>query len=404
MAKFIYVAKNQAGEVQKGEMDAAEEREVMEALRKDGFWPTMITKKREEKKVRVSFMNRFLSVPLKNRMIFCRHLSVMIGSGLSLSKALTILSSQEKNKTFKTIIGKVAIDVKKGMSFADAMKKYPKVFNAVFVSMIGMGELSGNLEEVLNILSEQLEKDHKLISKIRGAMIYPSVIISVMIIIGVIMMIFVIPKITSMFDEFDAELPFLTKMVILISDFMAANAVATIGGMIASVVGVRVFAKSTPGRKIFHKFFIKVPIFGTIITKVNSARFSRILSSLLDSGTSLVESLRITSDTLGNYYFKRATLQASKDVQKGVTLSEILHKHEDIFPYLVIQMIEVGEETGKTPAVLEKLAEFYEEEVDQVTKNLSSIIEPVLMVTIGTAVGLFAIAIIQPIYSLMESM
>lgn len=404
MAKFLYVAKNQAGKVQKGEMDAAEEREVMEALRKDGFWPTMITKKRERKKAQVSFVNRFLSVPLKNRMIFCRHLSVMIGSGLSLSKALTILASQEKNKTFRIIIEKVTIDVKKGIAFADAMSKYPKVFSSVFVSMIGMGELSGNLEDVLKILAEQLEKDHKLISKVRGAMIYPSVIVSVMIIIGIIMMIFVIPKITTIFDDFDAELPLLTRGVIAISDFMAANAIVTIGGIVTFIVGMRVFAKSPPGRKVFHKFFIKAPILGVIITKVNSARFSRILSSLLDSGTSLVESLRITSDTLGNHYFKSATLQASKDVQKGVTLSEILQKHKGVFPYLVIQMIEVGEETGKTPEVLKKLAGFYEEEVDQVTKNLSSIIEPVLMVTIGTAVGLFAIAIIQPIYSLMDKM
>lgn len=404
MAKFIYVAKNQAGKVQKGEMDAAEEREVMEALRKDGFWPTMITKKREKKKAQVSFMNRFLSVPLKNRMIFCRHLAVMIGSGLSLSKALTILASQEKNKTFRTIIEKVAVDVKKGVSFADAMSKYPKVFGSVFVSMIGMGELSGNLEEVLKILAEQLEKDHKLISKVRGAMIYPSVIVCVMFAIGIIMMIFVIPKIVTIFDDFDAELPLLTRAVIAISNFLAANAVFTLGGIVAFVIGIRAFAKSLPGRKVFHKFFIKAPILGMIITKVNSARFSRILSSLLNSGTSLVESLRITSDTLSNHYFKQATLQASKDVQKGVTLSEILKKHKKVFPYLVIQMIEVGEETGKTPEVLKKLAEFYEEEVDQVTKNMSSIIEPVLMVTIGTAVGLFAIAIIQPIYSLMEKM
>ncbi|MEA2006977.1 MAG: type II secretion system F family protein [Patescibacteria group bacterium] len=404
MAKFIYVAKNQEGEVQNGEMEASEEREVVEALRKDDFWPTTITKKKEQKKTKTSIMNSFMSVPLKNRMIFCRHLGVMINSGLSLSKALVILSSQEKNKTFKTVILKLAVDVKKGNTFADAMAKYPKVFGPVFVSMVRMGELSGNLEEILNILADQLEKDHKLISKVRGAMIYPSVIISVMLVIGVLMMIFVVPKLTSMFDEFGADLPIMTRILITVSDFMEANAAFVIGGMIAFVIGVRMFAKSPPGKKIFHKVFIKAPILGGIITKVNSARFSRILSSLLDSGTSLVESLRITSDTLGNHYFKKVVKRASEDVQKGVNLSEILQKNSDIFPYLVIQMIEVGEETGKTPEVLKNLAEFYEEEVDQITKNMSSIIEPVLMVIIGSAVGLFAMAIIQPIYSLMEKM
>ncbi len=160
MAKFIYVAKNQAGKVQKGEMDASEEREVVDFLRKDGFWPTMITKKKQQRKAKVSFMSSFMSVPLKNRMIFCRHLAVMINSGLSLSKSLVILSSQEKNKTFKTVIAKLAVDVKKGKTFADAMAKYPKVFGSVVVSMVRMGELSGNLEEILVILADQLEKDH----------------------------------------------------------------------------------------------------------------------------------------------------------------------------------------------------------------------------------------------------
>lgn len=404
MPKFFYVAKNKEGEVSNGDIDASDEREVMEELKKEGFWPTLIKKKEEKKKISVSFMDRFVKVSLKSKMIFCRHLAVMIGSGLSLSKALIIIGGQEKNKSFKAVIEKIATDVKKGIGFGDSMAKYPSVFNSVFVSMVRMGEISGNLEEILNILASQLEKDHKLISKVRGAMIYPAVIISVMIIIGVIMMTFVVPKLTSIFKDFGAELPFLTRMIISISDFMAANVILVFGSLIVFVVGTRLFAKTEQGRKIFHMFFIKAPILGQIVVKVNSARFSRILSSLLDSGTSLVESLNITADTLGNYYFKRAVQKAAIDVQKGKNLSEILKMYENVFPYLVIQMIEVGEETGKTPDVLVKLASFYEEEVDQVTKNMTSIIEPVLMVVIGSAVGLFAIAIISPIYSIMEEM
>ena len=400
--KYSYVAKNQAGKVEKGEMEAAEQREVVESLKKEGFWPTSISEKKKEKKRGGSILDRFLTVPLKNKMIFCRHLSVMIGSGLSLSKALVILAEQEKNKSFAKMIEKTAADVKKGVSFADAMAKYPRVFDSVFVSMVRMGEVSGNLEEILKILAEQLEKDHKLVSKVRGAMIYPSIIVVVMFVIGILIMIFVIPKITGVFSEFGAELPLLTRIIISVSGFVSKNAWLTIGIMIAVVVGIRLFSKTVPGRQIFHKLFLKGPVVGTIITKVNSARFARILSSLLESGTSLVESLKITSDTLGNYYFKKSCLKASKEVQKGVDLSKILTRYNNIFPYLVIQMMEVGEETGKTPEVLKKLAGFYEEEVDQITKNLSSIIEPVLMVIIGAAVGLFAIAIIQPIYSIME--
>ena len=404
MSKFFYVAKNQRGETKDGQMDASEEREVVEALKKDGFFPTLIKLKEEKNKIRVSFTDRFVRVSLKSRMIFCRHLAVMIGSGLSLSKALLIIEKQEKNKPFKTVIEKVADDVKKGVGFGDSMAKYPAVFNSVFVSMVRMGEASGNLEEILNILALQLEKDHKLVSKVRGAMIYPSVIISVMIIIGAIMMTFVVPKLTGIFSDYGAELPFLTRMFISVSDFMASNVLLVFGGMIGFVFGFMAFAKSTQGKKILHKFFIKAPIIGSIVIKVNSARFSRILSSLLDSGTSLVESLQITADTLGNYYFKKAAENAAVDVQKGKNLSEILKKYENIFPYLVIQMIQVGEETGKTPEVLVKLAVFYEDEVEQITKNMTSVIEPILMVIIGAAVGLFAFSMITPIYSIMNEM
>ncbi len=403
MPIFNYEAKNKDGKVEASEASFSSKGELVDQLRKRGFWPVSI-KEIETKKAKSSFFGGFVKISLKSRMIFCRHLAVMIGSGLSLSKALTILATQERNKAFKNIIQKIAGDVKEGIAFADSMQKYPKAFDSVFVSMVRMGELSGNLEDILLILSDQLEKDHKLVSKVRGAMIYPCVIIVVMIVIGFLMMAFVIPKITVIFKEFDAELPVLTRVVIGISDFMAANAILTIAAIIIAVVSVQMFYKTSSGQKFFHKIFLKAPILGTVITKVNSARFSRILSSLLSSGTSLVEALKITSDTLGNYYYKKACNESAQKVQKGIELSRILKEgYQDVFPYLVIQMMEVGEETGKTPEILKKLAYFYEEEVDQVTKNLSSIIEPVLMVVIGAAVGLFAIAIISPIYSVMSN-
>jgi type II secretory pathway component PulF len=224
-----------------------------------------------------------------------------------------------------------------------------------------------------------------------------------MIVIGILMMIFVVPKITAIFKDFGAELPILTRIVLGASDFMAAHVFLVLVSIVATIVFVIFFYKTTFGKKLFHKFFIKAPPIGKIVVQLNSARFSRILSSLLKSGVSLVEALRITSDTLGNYYFKTATKQASEDVQKGINLSEVLKKYDNIFPYLLIQMIEVGEETGKTPEILLELANFYEDEVDQVTQNLSSVIEPILMIVIGSAVGFFAIAIIQPIYSLTDT-
>lgn len=400
--KFQYKAKNKSGEIKEGEMEAISQGELAECLRREGFWLTEAKKINRGKKKSGSFLNRIFTVPLKNKTIFCRHLAVMIASGLSLSKALTILEQQEKNPTFKKAIGKIAEDVKKGVSFADAMKNHSTVFDAVFVSMVHVGEISGNLEEVLKILADQMEKDHRLISKVRGAMIYPSIILLAMIAIGILMMMFVIPKISGIFEDFGAELPLMTRLIIRVSDFMAANVAVTLGGIFLSVVLLRLFMKTKWGVLIFHKAYLKAPILGKVIIKVNSARFARILSSLLDSGISLVQALKITSDTLGNHYFKEAVSTAASRVQKGINLSEILGTENSVFPYLVIQMIQVGEETGKTPQVLKELAIFYEEEINQVTQNLSSIIEPVLMIIIGTAVGLFAVAIIQPIYSIMD--
>jgi len=404
MAKFFYVAKNKNGKVEQGETVVSSERELVEDLKKRGFWITSLREVKEDKKAPVSF-GIGQRVPLKSKMIFCRHLGVMIESGMSLSRALAVLCNQEKNKNLKKTIEGLAANVKKGISLADAMAKYPKVFNAVFVSMVRVGEVSGNLEEILKILANQLEKDYKLISKVRGAMIYPAVIVSLMVILGIVMMTFVIPKLTQIFKDFGAGLPLTTRIIIAVSDFMANNVILVFASLFGLVFGFIFFSRQEQGKRIFHKIYLKLPVLGQIVSKVNSARFSRILGSLLESGVSLIEALKITSDTLGNYYFKKIVLKSSNDVQKGVSLSKILKDDKnETFPYLVIQMLEVGEETGKTSSILLKLAEFYEEDVDQITKNLSSIIEPVLMVIIGSAVGLFAISIIQPIYSIMNSM
>jgi len=401
--KFEYLAKNKKGEEKKGVISTATKKEAAEQLKDKGLWPVFIEKVKIDKPRKKLFSGVSGSIPLKEKMIFCRHLGVMISSGLSMSRALEILGEQEGHGGFKKIIHNLTEDVKKGVSLADAMIKHPQAFNKVFTSMIKVGEAGGSLEEILNILSSQLEKDHKLVSKIKGALIYPAIIIAVMIVIGILMMMFVVPKITNVFEEFDAELPLITQIVIAISNFMAGNIILTFGAIVAFTAGVWFFYKSKSGIIIFHKIFLKTPVINTLVVKLNSARFSRILSSLLESGVSLVEALEITSDTLGNHYFKKSTKKASDDVQRGMALSDILSNNkENPFPFLVVKMLKVGEDTGKTPEVLENLADFYEEEVDQITQNLSAIIEPVLMVVVGIAVALFAVAIIKPIYSLME--
>jgi type IV pilus assembly protein PilC len=269
--------------------------------------------------------------------------------------------------------------------------------------MVRVGEAGGNLEEILVILANQLEKEHDLLRKVRGALVYPAVILVVMLGIGVVMMIYVVPQITKIFNDVNVELPILTRLVIGISNALVNYWPLIILALIALAVILKIFSVTPSGKKIGGFTIINLPIIGGIVIKLNCARFCRIYSSLLKSGISVTKSLEILSRTLNNFYYRRALLKAAEGVQKGINLSKIIYENQKIFPVLVPQMIEVGEETGKTEEVLAKLADFYEEEVSQITKNLSSIIEPILMLIIGGAVGVFAVSIIQPMYSVMEN-
>ncbi len=319
------------------------------------------------------------------------------------SRAVTNLSVQTKNKAFQKILLDVYDEVQAGKTLSEGLGKYPKVFNELFTSMVYVGEVSGNLEEILEILALQLEKEHDLLSKVRGAMIYPSVIVVAMIGIGILMLTYILPRITSVFKDMNVTLPASTRFIMVVSDFMRGHALMSTAIFFGSIIGVRLFASTTIGKRFFDWFFLRLPIVGNIIIKVNSARFARIYSSLLKSGVSVLDSLTIVKKTLSNLYYRDALDDAISEIQKGVDLSKVISRYPRIFPVLVPQIIQVGEETGKTEMVLRKLAEFYEEEVSQITKNMSSIIEPVLMLLIGGGVGFFAVAMLTPMYSVMEN-
>ncbi len=402
MPIYFYVAKNSKGEVKSGEMEGKDESRIAENLRSEGFFITAIREKGKEKERRFRLPS-FGGVSLKDKMMFARHLGVMLSSGLSLPKALTVISNQSKNKKFKDILEKIEKEVKTGNGLADSLAKYP-IFDELSVNMIRVGEVGGNLEEVLKLLADQLEKEHNLLSKVRGAMYYPAVILLVMIGVGIAMMIYVVPKLTTVFEDIQTPLPLTTRMIITVSNYMASHQ-TTVGLIVVSVVAVLiVFFKSSSGKKAASVLSSNLPVIKKMIIKVNNARFARIYSSLTRSGVSVVESLKIISRTLTNNRYKEAFLQIGEGVQKGRTLHEELAKYPKLFPVLTTQMVEVGEETGKTADVLMNLADFYEEEINQMTKNLSSIIEPVLMVIIGIAVGFFAISMILPMYSVMDQM
>jgi type IV pilus assembly protein PilC len=336
-------------------------------------------------------------------MTFTRNLAVMVSSGLTVSKAVTNLSVQTKNKAFQKILLDVYDEVQAGKTLSEGLGKYPKVFNELFTSMVYVGEISGNLEEILEILALQLEKEHELLSKVRGAMIYPLVIVVAMIGIGILMLTYILPRITSVFKDMNVTLPASTRLIMTVSDFMREHAIISVVLFFGGIIGIRLFASTRVGKRFFDWLFLYMPIVGNIIIKVNSARFSRIYSSLLKSGVSVLDSLTIVKKTLSNSYYRDALDEAIVEIQKGVDLSTVVLRYPHIFPVLVPQIIQVGEETGKTEMVLRKLAEFYEEEVSQITKNMSSIIEPVLMILIGGGVGFFAVAMLTPMYSVMEN-
>jgi len=403
--KVFYSAKSYSGETKAGEIEAKNERDLASQLRADGFVLTSFKELKEEEKnkISVNFLDRFFSISIKDKLMFTRNMSVMISSGLPISRAVKNIVSQTKNKKFRNILNNIFDDIQAGLSFADGLSRYPAVFGDLFTNMIRVGESSGNLEEILNILAIQLEKEHDLKSKIKGAMTYPAVILVAMIGIAVLMLTYILPKLMGVFSEMSVELPASTRFLIYLSNLLRDHYILVAGGFVFFGIMARFFLTTESGRKALGLILINIPVVKNMVIKINCARFARIYSSLLRSGISVVEALGIISRTLTNYYYQDALKKSIEEVQKGISLSKIIESHKKIFPVLMAQMTQVGEETGKTETVLLKLAEFYEDEITQISKNMSSIIEPVLMIFIGGAVGFFAVSMLQPMYSLMDN-
>jgi type IV pilus assembly protein PilC len=335
--------------------------------------------------------------------MFTRNLSAMLKAGLPMSRALSVAERQTKNQRFKVTLHTLIDRLNQGTPFHEAIGAFPKIFPSLYVSMVHAGEEGGTMADALGILAIQMERASNLKKKIKGAMIYPMIVIGVMTLIGILMMIYVIPTLTKTFREMNAELPASTKLIMSISDLFANHAFLTIGSFIGGIVLFVSFLKTKVGGRIFDWVVVRIPIIGTMAKETNAARTSRTLSSLLASGVDVIGSINITKDVVQNSYYKDILAEAAVRVEKGKPLSEIFIEREDLYPVLVGEMIAVGEETGKISEMLQELAKFYENEVEQKTKDLSTIIEPILMVVIGGAVGFFALAMISPIYSISDS-
>lgn len=402
--EFNYKARTLAGKEVNGVLSATDKFAVAKALRAKGLTVVHTEAKVKKSKFSLDSINKLLGgVKLREKIMFADNLSAMISAGLSLARSLSVIERQTKNVYFKTIIKELIEKINGGQSFSSTLSGYPKVFPPVFTSMVASGEESGNLPKSLQTVSEQFKKTYELKRKVKGAMIYPAIIVSAIIIIGVLMMVFLVPTLTQTFEDLGVDLPLSTKIVVGTSSFLVNN-LLLVGLLAAAVIALTVvFLKSERGHRFWSWFVLKLPVIGNIVREVNSAVVMRTVSSLITSGVSMIETIEITKKVVQNVYYQEALEEAHKKIQTGIGLAEIFQKYENIFPVFVIEMTMVGEETGNLPKMLLSAAEFYEEEVDQATKNLSTIIEPVLMLVIGLAVGIFAVSVIGPIYSLTDA-
>lgn len=405
MSHFTYTATKADGETYKGSAEAQDRFELYEIIRREGGHLVSVA----EEKTGGAWWNvnainaRFSTIKEYDKILLARNLGAMLSAGLSLARALSVLERQTKNPRLSKTIGDVLSEVRRGGTLHDALAKFPRVFSKLFIAMVRAGEEGGDLSGSLQVTADQMERMHNLKKKIRGALIYPSIIIIAIIAIGILMMIYVVPTLASTFKEMHAELPTATKIVIGISDFLTSHLI--LGGIFALAFGVALISglRTQRGRVLKDWTFIHMPLIGEMVREVNAARTSRTLASLLSSGVDVLTSLEICGEVVQNTFFRSVIQEASHAVGQGQPLSNTFAKNERLYPPFVGEMMAVGEETGQTNEMLKRLADYYEMEVDRKTKDLSTIIEPVLMLVIGVAVGFFAVSMIMPIYSLSDA-
>ncbi len=399
MAEYLYKARDLTGNLKTGEITAENESNAAELLAGHKLVLTRLSPKSANAIDLAKFLNSLNRVKAKDRVIFTRQLGTMVKSGLPIVQALHVLAEQTSNKKFEAIIGEMAAAIEGGSSFSAALGKYPKIFDRVYVNLVRAGEASGKLDETLDRLATQQEKSYRLAGKIQGALLYPGFVFVALIGATILMLIVVIPPLKSIFTESGAQLPLPTRILISMSDALLKFWYLFIIGVVGLVFGARWYLGTGQGHAGWDRLKLRMPVFGGLFRKIYISRMTRTLATLVGSGVSILEALEIVADSVGNSVYAKALHEAAKQVEGGVPLSTPL-KANPAFPPLVPQMVSVGEQTGKMDQVLTKLADFYEEEVDTVTKNISTLMEPIIMVVMGVAVGGLLIAILLPIYSL----
>ena len=402
--KFKITAANKEGDTYEEVLEAADRFAAYRDIRSRGDHVVALAE--ESKGLHFSLKtieDLFSSISLDEKVVVARNLAAMLEAGLTTSRALAVMERQTKNKKMKMVLNSIIADVKRGSTFSGALSKFENVFSPLFVSMARAGEESGKLSDALRVVAVQMERASNLTKKVKGALIYPSIVLIAMIGIGVLMLIFVVPTLTSTFEELGTQLPPTTKLIISASKFLTQHTVAALAGMLVIVFAFMSGLKTEVGKRISDWVVLRIPVVGGLVIETNAARTTRTLASLLSAGVDVIFSLTITRDVLANHYFKNVLSEAEAAVTKGSPISDSFAKHPELYPSLVAEMIAVGEETGRVADLLKETAQFYEESVERQTKDLSTIIEPFLMLAIGAAVGFFALSMIAPIYSLSNS-
>ncbi|MDE2041098.1 MAG: type II secretion system F family protein [Patescibacteria group bacterium] len=406
MSHFIFKAKKSTGETYSGERDAKDRYELYRMLRESGDEIVEFKEKAARSAFNVNISFGFLGTRVKmiEKINFARNLGSMLQAGLPLSRALGVLERQIHNRGFKQIIADILSEIDKGTTFADALARHPKVFPPIFVSMVHAGEQSGTLAEALKVIATQMDSTFSLERRIRGALMYPAVIVTAMILIAILMFIFVVPTLLKTFTDLKVQLPITTQIVLGISTVLRQYGLVVLVILLIVSAAFWWWSKRPSGKRVIHAVILKIPLVGGLVQEVNTARTARTLSSLLGSGVDVVESVSITSEVIQNVHFRRVLNQAAEAIKKGELMSKIFGEAgAKLYPAFFSEMMNVGEETGKTGEMLLGVAHYYEEDVDQKTKDMSTIIEPFLILVIGAAVGFFAVSMITPMYSLVNA-
>lgn len=402
MPIFSYKVRDSRGRDLDGAVEAADAAQATEVLRERGYQVLSVTQREETSigNIRFTFLQR---VKVEDIVIFSRQLSVMVGASISIVRSLRTAARQTVSQKLRGIVLDIANEVEGGVRLSDAFAKYPHIFGTFYVNMLRSGETSGKLDDVLHYLADQQEKDLDLRRRVKGAMTYPLFVLIMLFIVGTVMMVFVVPKLTAVLRESGAELPVTTRTLIAVSDFFVKYWYVVIGGVLGAVFGTRAVYRTPAGKRFFDALILHLPVFGPLFRKIYITRITHSLSTLIEGGVDMVTSLKVVAGVVGNETYREGLVKTVQEVSAGNTMAAVLKGRKE-FPDMVTQMISIGEETGKLQQILSRLTDFYTREVNASVATLSTAIEPIIMLVMGVAVGGLVSAIILPMYSLAQQM